>query len=268
MKYLKNTFNGILIGASMLLPGVSGGTMAIMLGVYDRLISAVSGIMRDYKKNALFLLQVGGGAVLGMLLFSRATLFLVETFPFPAHYFFMGAITGTVPVLFKKTGAENFNVKDALCIAGGFGFLFLLTLLPEGIFNVGANIGLAEFFLLLFGGFCISIALVLPGISASYTLLLLGIYDRFLKALSDIDIIFLFLMGLGLVTGTFLTSGILEKAMLRFTRPTFMIIGGFVLASVLELFPGVPLDYMLSVCIGTFTGGFLITYLPGKTPEK
>lgn len=265
IKKIKNIIYGVIIGASMLLPGVSGGTMAIMLGVYDRLISSVSGIFKDFKRNSLFLLQVAGGAVFGMLLFSKAALFIVETFPFPAHFFFIGAVTGTVPVLFKKTKAENgFGIRDAICIAIGFGLLFLLTLVPSGLFDVQGNIGFPEFMLLLFGGFCISIALVLPGISASYTLLLLGIYDRFLKSLSDLDVMFLFPMGLGLVLGTFLVSKTLEKAMTRFTRQTYMIIAGFVLASVLELFPGIPYDYMLALCVGAFTGGFLLTFLLGK----
>lgn len=285
MKYLKTIINGVIIGTSMLLPGISGGTMAIMLGIYDRLISAVSNIFKDFKGNVLFLLQVAVGGALGMLLFSKIALLAVETFPFPMHYLFIGAIIGTIPVLYKKTIPNkprefdneddiivndtkntgiSFKIMDAVYILIGFGLLFLLTFVPEGLFNVEGSVDFADFMLLLFGGFCISIALVLPGISASYTLLLLGIYNRFLEALSDIDLMFLLPLGLGLVLGTFLVAKTLEKAMSRFTRPTYLIISGFVLASVLELFPGIPDGYTLAICISTFVAGFLITFLLGK----
>ena len=87
---IKNLLSGMIIGSSMLIPGVSGGTTAIIIGIYDRLIKAVSDILKDLKKNISFLVQVAVGGIIGILLFSKAVLFLTEQYNFPMMYFLSG----------------------------------------------------------------------------------------------------------------------------------------------------------------------------------
>lgn len=262
----KTTFNGVIIGASMLLPGISGGTMAIMLGIYDKMISAVSQILKTPKQSIIFLLQIAVGGAVGMVAFSNVVLTLIESFYVPMLFLFMGAIVGTVPLLYRKTKAEKFAPTDVIFVAVGLGLLLLLKLVPQGLFDITGSLDFMDFLILLLGGFGVSLALVLPGISVSYTFVLLGMYDRFIAALKDLDILFLLPLGLGLIAGIFLTARALEKAMARFARQTYLIISGFVLASVFEIFPyqDVPQGYNIAICVGTLVLGFLITFFLGK----
>ena len=90
---------GAVIGGTMLIPGVSGGSMAMMMGIYDKLIMAVSNFRKDMKKHFFFLLWFCIGAGLGMLIIARPLLHLLEVFPYPTQFFFIGAVVGCVPII-------------------------------------------------------------------------------------------------------------------------------------------------------------------------
>lgn len=93
---------GAVIGGTMLIPGVSGGSMAMMMGIYDKLIMAVSNFRKDMKKHFFFLLWFCIGAGLGMLIIARPLLHLLEVFPYPTQFFFIGAVVGCVPMIYRK----------------------------------------------------------------------------------------------------------------------------------------------------------------------
>ena len=110
---------GICVGGTMLVPGCSGGSMAMILGVYDRLVSSVSSFMK-HKKESLFFLTLfclGGG--LGMILFARPMLSLMERFEMPMLYFFIGAIAGSVPMILKKASWEKGGLGKLLFFLAG-----------------------------------------------------------------------------------------------------------------------------------------------------
>jgi putative membrane protein len=130
VEYIKNIIKGAVTGIAMLVPGVSGGTMAIILGIYDRMIHSVSSFFQDWKKNLLFLLQVGAGGVLGVLLFGRIMESAMASVPHIMKFLFMGFIVGGLPVLYRKsvsTGkARCFRLAFPFpwvgnCTANGFG---------------------------------------------------------------------------------------------------------------------------------------------------
>ena len=104
-----DTFKGMFIGACMLVPGVSGGTIAIILDVYDKLISSVSSFFKDIKGNILTLLTICGGAVIGIIMFSKAILFVVNDYAFTSMYLFLGAVLGSIPLLLKKAKIKKFS---------------------------------------------------------------------------------------------------------------------------------------------------------------
>ena len=95
--HLRNFISGIIIGAAMLIPGVSGGTTAIILGVYDRLVAAVASFFKDVKKNIIFLAVLAVGGVIGLLGFSKLLLKLVELWEVPMLLLFIGATSGSFP---------------------------------------------------------------------------------------------------------------------------------------------------------------------------
>lgn len=114
-KFSKDTLlimlKGFIIGSSMSVPGVSGGTMAILLGIYDRLISSVSRFLKDIKGNIIFLMKVCIGAGIGIFTLSNVIKKLLEVAPIPISFFFLGAVIGGVPALYSKTKTMDSKLK-------------------------------------------------------------------------------------------------------------------------------------------------------------
>lgn len=258
---------GLVVGSTMLVPGVSGGSMAMILGVYDRLISSVSSFFKDIKGNLVFLAEFVAAALLGMVLFARPLETLIGAYEKPMMYFFIGVVLGGCPLIFKEAGLDGFNWKAVLYLALGAAVVASLAFLPENLFSSVSG-GAGGFLIQFFGGIVISIALILPGISVTYMLLVLGIYQGVLSAIGRLDILYLLPLGLGLVAGILLLTKLLEGAMKRFPQPTYMIILGFVLGSVGQVFPGVPMGIELPVCLLLAAAGFVLIYFLSKLEER
>lgn len=250
---------GAVIGGTMLIPGVSGGSMAMMMGIYDKLILAVSNFRRDMKRYFLFLLWFCLGAGLGMLLIARPLLRLLEIFPYPTQFFFIGAVAGCVPMIYQKAKLSGLSWHVPVYILIGMAAVALIGMAPAG-FGVEETSGAAQLALLLIAGVIAAAALVLPGISVSYLLLMLGLYDKTMAAISGLDILFLLPLFIGLCAGIVLTTKLLDRLMSDHPRATYLIILGFMIASVLEVFPGVPPLGQWPVCAVTLVAGFFVIY--------
>ncbi|MEG1501525.1 MAG: DUF368 domain-containing protein [Clostridiales bacterium] len=260
IKYKNILAKGFCVGSSMLIPGVSGGSMAMILGIYDQLILAVSDFFADTKKNALFLAIFCLGSVIGIVLFAKPLLFLLNKFPMPVTYFFLGAVCGGIPMILKKAQIKKINKDSLIYPLLGFLLVIALTMLPENIFTVDMGNKLWSFFILTLGGMIVAWALVFPGISVSYMLLIMGIYDYTIKAINTWQWSYLLPMFLGGVIGTFITAKLLGKALVKYPTPTFLLILGFILGSIPDIFPGIPLGGNIVFCILTFISGAIIIY--------
>ena len=259
---------GLIIGGTMLVPGVSGGSMAMILGIYDRLISSVSSFMKNKKENLIFLVVFSMGGILGVLLFANPLLQLIERYPMPMLYFFIGAVAGGIPLIVRQSGAKKLTWRIAGYVILGLVAVSALGLLPQDLFNAENSSGTVGFLLLLIAGFVTAAALVLPGISLSYLLLLLGLYDRTMSAISTLHLPFLLPLGIGLVLGIVLITRALERAMAAHPHPSYFIILGFLLGSVAEIFPGVPQGLALPVCAITFAAGFCAIFFLSRMEMK
>lgn len=234
-KHLKNAASGFIIGSSMLLPGISGGTTAIMLGIYDRLISAVNGVFKQPLKNLLFLGEVCIGGAAGALLLARWLLLLSDKFYYPMHILFAALIAASIPLLIKKSEITMKNIYCIVFAVIGAGIAISVMLLPSG--SVSDSAGIGQTAKLMISGMLISIALILPGISTSHILLTLGIYESVLSAVTKPDIPYLAFLCTGIVAGIFLFTKILDIAMNRYPAQVYMLIAGFVIASIYVIFP-------------------------------
>lgn len=246
---------GFIIGGTMLVPGVSGGSMAMILGIYGDLISAVSNFFKSIRKNFFFLLVFSIGALGGMLLVSKSILTLLEMYRMPVLYFFIGAVIGGIPVITKSCGLKRLTLSSATYILTGVIMVLSLTLIPKGLFNPSSIDSFQGSLMLLAAGFFSAIALILPGISVSFVLLVLGIYEEIINAINQMNIPYLVIVMMGLVLGVILTTRLLEHAMNHYKTATYLIILGFVLGSVLPIFPGAPSGINIILCpVALFLG--------------
>lgn len=264
---LYTAISGLIVGGTMLVPGVSGGSMAMILGVYDKLVSSVSSFFKHKKASILFLGLFALGAGVGMVLFANPLGKLLELFPKPMSYFFIGAVAGGIPLIYKESQVTKFKIKHVLYILLGIAIVVLLDFLPEGLFG-DTHTGFMRYFMLFTAGFIAAIALILPGISVSYMFLVLGMYDNIMRAISKLDILYLLPLALGLGVGIILTTRILENMMKKFPHATYMIILGFLLGSLSETFPGIPISFEWLICIATLAAGFAVIFALSYFSEK
>ena len=257
-QHWKTALKGLIVGSTMLVPGVSGASMAMILGVYGRLVSSVSSFFRDKKGNLLFLLLFALGGGTGMLLFARPLLALIERYPMPTLYFFLGAVLGGVPMTVREAGIRRFSWRIPVFAALGLAIVLALNLLPANLFGSEAG-----FLPLLLAGILAAVALVLP-ITYSLNVPHTWLYDETMLAITELRVPFLLALGVGLILGIVLTTKLLERAMLRHPEPTYLIILGFLFGSVLQVFPGVPTGWELLLCPITLLAGFFALWFLSK----
>ncbi|MBR2177459.1 MAG: DUF368 domain-containing protein [Clostridia bacterium] len=262
LKLMKNTVFGVIIGASMLVPGLSGGTTAIILGIYDRLISAVSGIFTNFRKNMIFLGSVAIGGATGVFLFSGAVLKLTELFPVQTMYFFIGAILGGIPLLLKKSGITPKRLYNMIFALLGCAAAAAVSALPVGTNESGGAL------MLILSGMVIAVAMVLPGISTSHILLVLGMYESVWGAVRELRLGYLSLLAAGGAAGTILTAKLTDICMKKFPCQTYMIIIGFVMTSVYDIFPSGVSTSQIPVCILLCTAGFASVVILSSFGDK
>jgi len=178
---------GILIGIALVIPGLSGSIFAVVVGLYDKILLAVSGMRKEFKKSALFLLPVALGCVVGILASTKAVLWLCETFRLQAYSFFVGLVLGSLPLVLNKIKKQKFDWVSAVIAV-----LSLAAILIVGAFadSAGASVQITAItsvgvFLDLFvSGMAICALMMIPGVSGSVMLMLIGKYETIYRAVS------------------------------------------------------------------------------------
>ena len=234
----KNFLKGFLIGATMTVPGASGGTMAMLLGIYEAILGAAADFFRNTKKSLALLAPILAGGCLGALFMTKRVEALLLFFPLEAGNFFAGLVTGGVPLLLWKAGKEKKPVWTALWVLPGALAGMLLPLCPS-LIRADGGIGYRLFFLPC-AGMALAAALVLPGISASAFLYILGLYEKTLAAVRNHDIGFLMPLLLGCVLGIFLTARLFQRILRKAPAAAQYVIAGFLIASAAEAVGTLP----------------------------
>ena len=259
MNILKNFFKGIAISISQLVPGVSGGTIAMILGIYDKLLHAVNNITKDFKNQYRILLEVGFGAIVGIFAFSRIVKTLFENYPIQVGYLFIGVILGGAPLMFKKATSKGFKTTSIIYLLLGFIIVIMMRTPDNDASSIITSLNLLNFIWLFVGGFVVAVALILPGISGSFMLYVLGLYNTVITSVVEFNIPILIPIAIGGIIGTLVTSKTIEILLIKFPEQTYILIFGFILGSVFSVFPGV--DGMKSI-VGIILAiiGFIFTY--------
>ncbi len=238
MNCILNFCIGILIGAGAILPGISSGVLCIMFGIYEKLISSVLGIFKDFKKNICFLLPIASGAFVGIISFGNILKYLFNTFPMQTQFAFIGLILGGIPVLFKKANnAKGFRLHYLLYLLFTF-FIGILLIILENRLNMPLlKIENINFFYLVLCGFLMSIGIVVPGVSSSVILMLLGVYYIYLDAIASLNLVVFFPIGIGAIIGGILFLNLIKYFLDYHYTKTFYCIIGFVLGSIFIILP-------------------------------
>lgn len=220
---------GLVIGATMTVPGASGGTMAMLLGIYEDVLTATADVFRQTRKSLAILLPIITGGVLGAFFMAGRVETLLLFYPVEAGGFFAGLVTGGVPLLLWQAARVKKPVYHALWLLPGAAAGILLPLCPA-LFRGGEGLGYHLIFLPL-AGVLLAAALVLPGISASAFLYVCGIYEKTLAACRDWELGFLLPLALGTAIGIFLTAKLFRRLLEKFPAGCHYVIAGFLIAS-------------------------------------
>lgn len=263
MKWMSNILKGLAIAVSTMVPGVSGGTMAIILGIYDDLIHAISSFFEDWKKHSILIIQLVIGGIIGFLLFSKLIESALIKFPVIMAFFFIGVILGGIPTIYNKSKSDEKSTLNYSFLIIGFIVATFMSSEPESIATMATTGGKGSFIFLLLAGIIIAIALILPGISGSFMLLMLGLYEITLNAINTLNIKFLIPIAIGGIIGTVATTKIIEKLLTKYPSKIYMLILGFVIGSIKPIFPGIPtgtnIIYLVIALVIGFCGIYFIS---------
>ena len=238
MEFLSRIFKGLVVGVANIIPGVSGGTMAVVMGIYDKLISAVSDLRKDFKNSVLYLFPIGLGAVLGIVLFSHLIKFLLGSYPMPTNFFFLGLILGSIPMIYRRASKERFHKSSILPFVVCFAIMMLMTFL-QNVSDEGSalitSLTLVTAIRLFLSGAVAAACMIMPGISGSMVLVLLGVYTSVLTAISALNLPILIPVVLGVLVGIFGGAKLINHCMKRYEQQTYFAILGLIAGSILPI---------------------------------
>ncbi|MGN0717482.1 DUF368 domain-containing protein [Treponema berlinense] len=293
MNMVQLLFIGIAIGMANVIPGVSGSTMAVVFNIYDRFVNAITLNIKKLIENRRFVIPVVGGMALGVLLFSKLITVLYENFPVQTDYFFTGLIIGSIPMLFsfmtKKQDGQKFTAKKTIsvviCALAGFAVLIGFGLLgsdvdtakeiskslPQWTFPLALHIFAA--------GFVGAIAMIIPGISGSLLMLIMGVYPIVMKSIPALFVpsqtlraFFLLLPnGIGVLAGLLCGAWIVKTFLRIAPNQTYAVIFGLIAGSAIQLFPGIKgISSVLSgiACLLCALTGIFLAYFSSKVTAK
>ena len=293
MKYIVDFIKGIFIGVANIIPGVSGGTMAVSMGIYDKLVSSINNLTKHFKKAFITLLPIVLGMVAGIAAFSFIIPYCLTNFSFQTCMCFAGLIIGGIPELIiaskNALNKEKSRIKPAHIIA--FIILtgvavFMAVANPSSSGNAVIEINFGMILLLLLMGAICSAAMVIPGISGSLILMLMGYYGSiigtisgFLEALKNLDktallhhVSVLIPFGIGCIVGILLISKLITFLLKRFESVTYCAIMGLVIASPFAIFFNMesavfsPVSIIAGIIL--LIAGAAFTYLFGKKKKE
>ena len=268
MSFLKDVLRGIAIGVANIIPGVSGGTMMVSMGIYVDVISAVTEMPKHFLKSVKFLLPYAVGMLCGIGGLSFVIGYFFQEFPFETAMLFIGLIFGGVPLLLPKVMGKRVSFSEGLLFLLFFGLVVWMQFWKQGA-DVSLEPGIQSSISLFLVGTVAAATMVIPGVSGSMLLMSLGYYtpvinriSGFLAALPALKWEELFScaavlipFGIGVVLGIFLVSKLVEYLLKKQERRTYFAIMGLVISSPIAVLSGMNI---VSIGLGQLLLGILL----------
>lgn len=268
---------GMIIGIANIIPGVSGGTLMITLGLYEEIINTISHFFKNWKKSLKFIIPLGIGIIVSILLLSKVIGVCLEKYPFPTRLFFVGLVLGGIPLLWNKAKASKKRISNWIVLGITFAIVMAFTFIKNDSFVVNLNnLNTSGYMVLFIIGVISAATMVVPGVSGSLVLMLLGYYDPIIYTIKNLtnmsllghNLTILIPFGLGIVIGIVLVAKAIEYLLKRYPVKTYYGVLGFVLASIVAIIvpilgikPGV-IELIISIVLIAIGG--LIAYKLGE----
>lgn len=257
---LKIMLKGMVFGVANIIPGVSGGTIALTLGIYEDLIKAISNILKSFKKSMSLLIPFGLGAAISIVVFSKIINYTLTKFPTMTILFFIGLIIGGLPLITEKVKGKKVKVRYIVLMLLTFAFILVISFLNENSNNVVLSSDPITYILLFLVGVVAAATMVIPGISGSFVLMLIGYYKPIINTIDELtsfnnvfqNILILIPFGLGVVIGIITIAKLLEYLFKKYKIETYYAIIGFIVASIITLFLTLNLPHNLAELILSF----------------
>ncbi len=250
--FLNTVVCGFIIGVAGITPGLSGSVLAISLGIYPKLLSSVMNLRKDFKASVCFLGIFAVGALLGMFLFGVVMKPLLENFQRSIIWLFIGLITGSIPSFMKEATQKGFKIAYIIPMLAAFVIgMFFATLTEHRLFAA-----VSSPVMLFASGAILAIGAVVPGMSSSFVLMQIGMYDKLISSFVCFQWLDMFWISLGAVTFLLTSIKLINLAFERLHGYAHFAAFGFLLSSVVGVFPGI--EHITDVFL--FIAGALIIY--------
>lgn len=273
MNLINDIIYGILIGIANIIPGVSGGAIAMSMGIYDDILYAITHVFSNFKKSIQILFPYILGALFGIISLSFIMEYLFSHFPFPTYLCFIGLILGGIPNIKEHAKIEKFTLYPILICMLSFSIIITLQLLNINENTiVTLNLTFFQIIKLFFIGIISSSAMIVPGVSGSMILMMLGYYTPLLRHINYItkaiftfnassfipSFLVLLPFGIGIILGIFIIAKIVEILLKYFPTYTYSAILGIILASPISIIMNMSLHNLI---LPTLLIGILTLYL-------
>lgn len=280
---IKEILKGIIIGVANIIPGVSGGTLAVSMGIYSKIIGSITNMFKDFKNSIKTLLPYGIGMILGIGIFSFVITFLFEKFPIPTNFLFIGLILGGIPIIYNGMKSKKIDILHIVLF-----LIFASIVIFMGSSKTGDTsstsiiLNFTEVIKLFLIGVVAAATMVIPGVSGSMMLTLLGYYQpitgtikEFIKALLSFNmdsilnsIGILLPFGIGVIVGIIAIAKLIEYLLKKCPSYVFASILGLIIASPVAIlyqtsFNSVEIPIMM-LSIVTLAVGIIVSLKLGK----
>lgn len=238
---------GFFLGVANVIPGVSGGTLAVSLGLYEKMLGSVSNFFKNPKKNLQILTPILLGILVAIISTSKLVTFALANYKAQTVLLFVGLIFGGTSLIMKKTRGKG-SIINYILFFITFALVIVLNFVKFNNLTISfVNMNFIDYFLLIVIGFIASSAMVIPGISGSFILMLLGYYEKIVGTVSNLtnfkelgsNLTILVPFGVGVLIGIIFMAKLITIMIKKYEVKTYFAIMGFVLASIVVLIIGI-----------------------------
>ncbi len=230
---MKNFLKGIVVGLGAVAPGLSGSVLLVIFGLYQKIITAISTLFKDFKNNLKYLLPLAAGIGLGIVLFSKLVDWLLVTYEMQTRFAFLGLILGSIPLFYREVRKQGFHKKYYLPIALSFVGGLILFNFNKALFPVVTDPSLPQCIVL---GVAVAASYIVPGVDSAAILSALGLYTLWVHALATLNFEILLPALVGAAGGVLVVSTIMDRLIARWYTATFSVIFGLFLSIVPAVF--------------------------------